>query len=125
MVAEAVQSDIEWIIQIESVLMPYSSYHIYTEESYKKSCQAYDDIFLLNKRPAYLDRIAAEASIIIAPQSENLTDKQHSPLQCIHIKDGSTIGSQSVYPTKLMAIVAALQLAGHIRITTKAYSKTH
>ena len=75
----------------------------------KKSSQAYDDIILVDNGPAHPDRISAGASIIIAPQPEDWRDKQHSPLLCIHIKDGSSIGMQSVYPMELMAIVAALQ----------------
>ena len=59
----------EWIIQIENFLKPYSSNHIYT--SYKKSSQAYNDIFLADNGTAHPDRILAGASIVIAPQSED------------------------------------------------------
>ena len=39
-------------------------------------------------------------------------------LLCIHIKDGSTPGTQSVYPMELLAIVVALQLAASIHSIT-------
>ena len=87
-----------------------SSYHIYKDGSYKKCSQAY--------RPAHPDRIAAGASIIIAPRSEVWRDKQLSPLLSIHIKDFSTIGAQSMHPMELMAIVAALQLAARVQTPT-------
>ena len=108
----------EWILQIYNFLRPYSSYHIYTDGSYKKSSHKYDDIFLADNGPAHPDRIAAGASIIIAPRSEESRDKQYSPLLCIHIKDGSSIGAQSVYPMELIAIVAAVQLAAHVQTPT-------
>ena len=108
----------EWITEIYDVIRPYPRYYIYTDGSYKKSNNAYDDIFLADNGPAHPDRIAAGASIIIAPQSEDWRDNKHSPLLCIHIKDGSEIGAQSVYPMELMAIVAALQLATHLQSPT-------
>ena len=44
--------------------------------SYKKSIQAYDDIFLAGNGPAHPDRISTGASIIIvAPQSEDWREK--------------------------------------------------
>ena len=88
----------EWIIKIYNFLRPYPSYHIYTDRSYKKRNQAYDDNFLANNGPAHPNRISAGASIIIAPQSEDWRDIQHPPLLCIHIKYGSSIGAQSVTP---------------------------
>ena len=35
------------------------------------------------------------------------------------MKDGSAIGAQSVYPMEVMVIVAALQVAARVNITTK------
>ena len=104
----------EWITQIYISLRPYSSYHIYTDGSYRKRSHKYDDIFLADNGPAHPDRIAGGASIIIAPQSEEWRDKHRSPLLYIPIKDDSAIGGQSVYPMGLLAIVAALQIAAHI-----------
>ena len=40
------------------------------------------------------------------------------PLLCVLIKYGSAFETPSVYPMELLAIVAALQLAVNINITT-------
>ena len=40
-----------------------------------------------------------------------------TPLLCIQVRDGSTIGVQSVYPMELLAIVGAPQLAARIKIS--------
>ena len=80
----------EWITQIYDFLRPCPSYHFYSDGSYKKSNHAYDDIFLADIGPAHPERIAAGASIIIAPQSEDCRDKDF-PLLCVHIIDGSSI----------------------------------
>ena len=62
--------------------------------------------------------MVAGARIVIAPQSKDWRDKQHSTLLCIHIKDGSAIGAQSVCPMELLAIMAAIQLAAHVQTPT-------
>ena len=107
---------LEWIAQIRNFLKPSSWYHVNTDGSYEKSSPAYDDIFLADNGPDQPDRISSGASLIIAPLSEDWRDKQHSLLLCIHIKDGSTIGAQSVYPMELMAIVADNQIADQKQI---------
>ena len=127
---EACQRDIGLDYPDQKLPKAYPSYHIYTDGSYKKSSQAYDDIVLADNGPALPDIISAGASIIIAPQCKDWRDKQHSPLVCIHINAGSSIGAQSVYPMELMVIVPTLQLAAHIQApTTKEIvtetSKTH
>ena len=38
---------------------------------------AYDDVFLADNGPAHPDKIAAEASITIAPQTEDWRDNKH------------------------------------------------
>ena len=43
----------EWITQNCNFLRSYSSYHKCTDESYKKSKQAYEDIFLTDNDPAH------------------------------------------------------------------------
>ena len=91
--------------------------HIY-RGSYRKSSHKYDDNCLADSGPAHPDRIAAGASMLIVSRSEEWRDKQDSPLLCIHVKDGSSIGAQSVYPVKLIAIVAALQLAANVQTPT-------
>ena len=69
----------EWIQQVASHLIPYSSYHINTDGSYKKRSKGYDDIFLTDNDPAHLDRISAGASIKIAPQTQSaLTTAMHT-----------------------------------------------
>ena len=88
------------------------------ELSYLHRWFVYNDILLADNGPAHPYRISAGASIIIVSQIEDRRDKQHSPLFCIHINDGSSIGAQSIYPMKLLAIMAALQLASHIQTPT-------
>ena len=80
------------------IIKKYPSFHIYTDGSYKKCNQAYDDISLADNDPAHPDRIAAGASIIIAPKSQEWRDNKDAPSLCIHIKDESAIGAQSEYP---------------------------
>ena len=85
-------------------LKQYDSYPIYTDGSYKKTKQAYVDIFLADNGLARPDRITAGVSIIIAPtpddwQANDINDwkaNKDTPLLCIYINDGSAIGAQSV-----------------------------
>ena len=89
------------------------NHHIYTDGSCKKSSHEYDDIFLAVNGPTYSGRIRAGAGIIITPPSEDWRKDRYMTLMCIEIKDRSAIGTQSLYPMKLMAIVAALQLGAN------------
>ena len=114
-------SNSEWIRTIATYLKQYDSYHIYTNGSCKNEL-TYEDIYLAVNGPAHPDRITAAVSIIIVPQSDgwkansnnDWNANKDTPLQCIHITDGSTIGAQSVYSMELLATLAALQLADNI-----------
>ena len=105
-----------WITRLLPLLPAIPDYHIYTDGSW--SLQPHlSDLFLVDYGSARLPRVQATAGFVITPTDGSWEGERGQRLTTVYITDGNAIGAQSVYPMELLAMLASLQLARHLKNT--------